>query len=122
MDRESAYWAHRYTQNLAQVRYSAMIVDIRAHSLEWEEQGAALALQIGALQCGGGAPGQGQAASPPPDALQRLRGDSAPSLRRQIERHAAAVLAPRRGRSSAVSEPSRNLLGSSCRCSPRRGR
>jgi len=93
VDRESAYWAHRYTQNLAQVRYSAMIVDIRAHSLEWEEQGAALALQIGALQCGGGAPGQGQAASPPPDALQRLRGDSAPSLRRQIERHAAAVLA-----------------------------
>jgi len=46
IDRNSAYWAHRYVQNLAQIRYSAMIEDIRASSKAWEARGAALVEQI----------------------------------------------------------------------------
>jgi len=48
VDRKSIYWAHRYTQNLAQIRYSAMIVDIQAHAERWEEQGVKL---VSALRC-----------------------------------------------------------------------
>lgn len=49
VDRGSAYWAHRYTQNLAQLRYNAMIVDIHKHSSMWEQKGKAVASN---LQCG----------------------------------------------------------------------
>ena len=41
LDRHAAYWAHRYLQNLAQIRYSDMIGDISAHSRRWEARGAA---------------------------------------------------------------------------------
>lgn len=39
LDRRSAYWAHRYVQNIAQIRYRDMIVDIAAASAHWERQG-----------------------------------------------------------------------------------
>ena len=47
IERESAYWAHRYVQNLAQIRYKEMIVDIQAASTAWEAKGAAL---VGAIR------------------------------------------------------------------------
>jgi len=46
IDRRSAYWAHRYVQNLAQLKYNAMIVDIQAASHLWEARGSALVAQI----------------------------------------------------------------------------
>jgi len=40
LDRGSAYWAHRYVQNLAQIRHDAMIDDIHEASGMWEGIGA----------------------------------------------------------------------------------
>ena len=40
LDRHSAYWAVRYLQNLAQLRYKDMIVDINRHAAHWERHGA----------------------------------------------------------------------------------
>ncbi|EKX54792.1 hypothetical protein GUITHDRAFT_159096 [Guillardia theta CCMP2712] len=42
LDRRSAYWAHRYVENLANLRWSDMIKDIRAQSSKWEETSKAL--------------------------------------------------------------------------------
>jgi hypothetical protein len=46
LDRGSAYWAHRYVQNLAQLRYSEMIVDIQNASAHWERRAAHLVESI----------------------------------------------------------------------------
>ena len=46
LDRSSAYWAHRYVQNLAQLRYSEMIVDIQNASAHWERRAAHLVESI----------------------------------------------------------------------------
>ena len=40
LDRRAAYWAVRYLQNLAQLRYRDMIVDINTHAATWERRGA----------------------------------------------------------------------------------
>ena len=40
LDRRAAYWAVRYLQNLAQLRYKDMIVDINRHAVHWERHGA----------------------------------------------------------------------------------
>ena len=54
LDRGAAYWAHRYVQNLAQIRYSSMIVDIKRASSELEEKGAAVVASLLAGQTKGG--------------------------------------------------------------------
>ena len=72
IDRGSAYWAHRYVQNLAQIRYSSMIVDIQAASTAWEAKGAALVAQIQRAGGGAGAPSR---------------------MKRLLDEHSAAVLA-----------------------------
>ena len=40
LDRRSTYWAVRYLQNLAQLRYKDMIVDINRHAAHWERLGS----------------------------------------------------------------------------------
>ena len=42
LDRSSAYWAHKYVANLAQLRHNAMIVDIVKSQKHWEAAGVAL--------------------------------------------------------------------------------
>jgi len=42
LERAAAYWAHRYVQNLAQLHYDAMILDIQRASARWEAAGVAL--------------------------------------------------------------------------------
>ena len=42
IDRGSAYWAHRYVQNLAQIRYADMIREITAASAEHEHKASAM--------------------------------------------------------------------------------
>jgi dipeptidase len=42
LQRDSAYWAHKYVQNLAQLRYERMIVDIAANAARWERRAMAL--------------------------------------------------------------------------------
>ena len=39
LDRRATYWAVRYLQNLAQLRYKDMIVDINHHAAHWERHG-----------------------------------------------------------------------------------
>jgi dipeptidase len=38
LDRGSAFWGHKFVQNIAQLRYSAMIVDIQANARHWESR------------------------------------------------------------------------------------
>ena len=42
LDRRSAYWAHKYLQNIAQLRYSRMIGHIQANSRRFEQRALAL--------------------------------------------------------------------------------
>jgi len=42
LDRGSAYWAHKYLQNIAQLRYSRMIGHIQANSRRFEQRALAL--------------------------------------------------------------------------------
>ena len=69
LDRGSAFWAHRYVQNLVQIRYAEMIVDVEAHYLKWEQKGAAL---VAAL---------------------RSDGADAAAIKSALDAHADAVLA-----------------------------
>lgn len=46
LDRGAAYWAHRYVQNLAQIRYDRMIRDIHAVSSSLESKGEAVVASL----------------------------------------------------------------------------
>lgn len=70
IDRQSGYWAVRYVQNLAQIRYSDMIQDIQAVSEQWEEKATALVSR-----------------------LQANSGSSRASIKKALDAHAAGVRA-----------------------------
>lgn len=42
LDRQSAFWAHRYVENLATIKFSYMIKDINATQAQFEEAGVKL--------------------------------------------------------------------------------
>lgn len=42
LDRKTAYWAHRYVANIAKMRYSAVIHDVRALQARLEDEGSKL--------------------------------------------------------------------------------
>ena len=46
LDRSSAYWAHRYVQNLCQLRYERMIVPVKEASARWESLATSLMASI----------------------------------------------------------------------------
>jgi len=42
LDRQSAFWAFRYVENLANLRFTPMLADINRRQSQWETKGAAL--------------------------------------------------------------------------------
>lgn len=46
LDRQSAFWTFRYVENLANLRYSAMIKDIKLRQAKWEDRGIELRQQV----------------------------------------------------------------------------
>ena len=74
LDRGAAYWAHRYVQNLAQIRYRDMIVDIRQASQALEDKGAKVVASLVAAQ------GRANGGATPQQIRQALLGHAADVL------------------------------------------
>jgi len=51
LDRGSAYWAHRYVSNIAQIKYSYMIKDIEASALALEAEASKVVAKINEKGC-----------------------------------------------------------------------